>query len=89
MINMNFWKLVKEKWIRDNDPTVDATEELIEKSSKTQEEIDKLNEQLNGLSMDFDSVGSLDDINNMMNQLNDLGVDEIPFDALFNNSDET
>lgn len=83
MINMSFWQKVKEKWVRDNDPSVDAVENLVEKSTKTQEEIDKLNEQLNGLTMDFDSVGSLDDINNMMNQLNDLGVEEIPFDALF------
>lgn len=83
MINMNFWNLVRDKWIRDNDPTVDATEELVEKTAKTQAEIDQLDALLNGLNSDFGNTGSLDDIDAMMSQLNDLGVDEIPFDALF------
>ena len=81
MINMNFWQIVREKWIRNSDPTIAATDEFIQKSNKTQEEIEALNNQLNGLNMD--SVGSVEDISNMMDQLSDLGVDEIPFEALF------
>ena len=85
MINMSFWQIVKEKWIRNNDPSVDAVEELITKSKQTQDEIDELNKQLNGLSMDFENIGSLDDIDEMMNQLSGLGVESVPFDALFKN----
>lgn len=83
MINMNFWQIVREKWIRDSDPTIAATDEFIQKSQKTQDEIDALNNQLNGLNMDMGSVGTVEDISNMMDQLSDLGVDEIPFEALF------
>ena len=74
MINMSFWNIVKNKWIRDNDPTVEATEDLIKKSSKTHEEIDKLNQQLNGFNSFDDSASSVDDINKMFEGLNDLGI---------------
>ena len=85
MINLSFWKSVKEKWIRDNDPTVAATEGLVQQSGKSTEDINKLNQMLNGGMPDFNEAGSLDDINAMMEQLNDLGVDEVPFDDLFSN----
>lgn len=83
MINAGFWKTIKDKWIRNEDPTVTATEGLIQKDKRTSQEINNLNKMLNGNITDFSSTASLDDINSMMEQLNDLGIDEVPFDALF------
>lgn len=83
MINMNFWKTVRDKWIRDNDPSESEIGSLISEDEKPKEKIEELFEELNGSSMDFDSMGTLDDIDNMMNQLKMLEIEEIPFDALF------
>ena len=47
MINLEFWGIVKDKWIRDNDPTVAAVDPIIHKSGKTTEEIEKELAELN------------------------------------------
>lgn len=88
MINMSFWNIVKNKWIRNNDPSVEATEDLIKKSSKTQDEINKLNQQLNGAN-NFDSpISTVEDINKMFEELGDLGVEiDIPSFNIFNNEE--
>ena len=83
MINTSFWRMVKEKWIRDEDPAIDAVKDLVQGSGESTQEINDLNRLLNGPMTGVDSTGSLDDINNMMEQLKELGIDEIPFEDLF------
>ncbi len=85
MINMNFWKRIKEKWIRDEDPTIEATSGSIQKDERSTEEINKLNQMLNGGISSSGQGGSLDDLNRMMEQLNDLGLEDSPFDDMFSN----
>ncbi len=85
MINMNFWKRIKEKWIRDEDPAIEATSESIQIDKRSTEEINKLNQMLNGGISSSGQEGSLDDLNRMMEQLNDLGLEESPFDDMFSN----
>ena len=80
MINLKFWGIVKDKWIRDSDPTVAAVDPIIHKSGKTSEEINKELTELNGGMPDFGNATSIDDINNMMEQLGELGMEELPFD---------
>ncbi len=85
MINMNFWKRIKEKWIRDEDPTIEATSGSLQKDERSTEEINKLNQMLNGGISSSEQGGSLDDLNRMMEQLNDLGLEDSPFDDMFSN----
>ncbi len=85
MINMNFWKRIKEKWIRDEDPTIEATSGSLQKDERSTEEINKLNQMLNGEISSSEQGGSLDDLNRMMEQLNDLGLEDSPFDDMFSN----
>ena len=85
MINMNFWKRIKEKWIRDEDPTIEATSGSLQKDERSTEEINKLNQMLNGGISSSGQGGSLDDLNRMMEQLNDLGLEDSPFDDMFSN----
>jgi len=83
MINAAFWNTVREKWIRNEDPTIAATEEFIQKDGKNTDEINSLNAALNG---DMTGAqGSLDDVNSMLEQLNGLGIESNPFDDLFSN----
>lgn len=85
MINMNFWKRIKEKWIRAEDPTIEATSGSIQKDERSTEEINELNQMLNGGISSSGQGGSLDDLNRMMEQLNDLGLEDSPFDDMFSN----
>lgn len=82
MISLSFWKTAKEKWILDNDPTIAATEGLVHGSGMSTADIDKLNQELNGALPDFNGATSIDDISNLMDQLGELGMEEIPFDLL-------
>ena len=88
MINKNFWNVVKNKWILDEDPTVAATQGLIQKSGQSKQEIDDLNKFLNGNMMNFDAPDSIDSINTVMEQLNDLGIGDDPFEDLFSDLGE-
>ena len=88
MININFWNIVKNKWILDEDPTVAATQGLIQSSGQSKQEIDDLNKFLNGNMMNFDAPDSIDSINTVMEQLNDLGIGDDPFEDLFSDLGE-
>lgn len=81
MINVAFWKVVKERWIRNEDPTINATKDFIQKDNRKTEDINALNAAINGNLSEIS--GSLDNLNSMMEQLNELGVDSDPFDDLF------
>ena len=83
MIDLSFWKNVKTLWIRDEDPTIKATEGFIQRDTKSTEDINELNRKLNGGNSDFNGTGVIDDINRMMEQLDELGVDDISFDSFF------
>ena len=82
MINMNFWKRIKEKWIRDEDPTIEATKDSIQKDTRSAIEINELNQRLNGSTNSINGVDTLGNLNRMMEQLNDLGIDDDPFGDL-------
>lgn len=90
MINMNFWKRVKEKWIRDEDPAIESTKDTIKKDGRSTDEINKLNQALNGGISGTGEGASLDDLNRMMEQLSEMGLSDSPFDDVFSNvgSDE-
>ena len=45
MINMNFWKTVRDKWIRDNDPSESEIGSLISEDEKPKEKIEELFEK--------------------------------------------
>ncbi len=87
MIDLSFWKNVKTLWIRDEDPTIKATERFIQKDTKSTEDINELNRKLNGENADSDDTGSIDEINRMMEQLDELGVDNISFDSFFDDDE--
>ena len=75
MINIGFWKRVKEKWIRREDPTVERIKPIIEEDGRETGEIDELYMKLN-------------DINSTLEQLNSLSDTESPFGTLFSKEDE-
>lgn len=79
MINTDFWNVVKVKWIRDKDPNEDAIGGIIVEEEKTPDQTQYINDLLNGNLFDSGKVDSLDSLNSMLEGLNDLGVDSIPF----------
>ena len=80
MINVKFWQKVREKWIRHEDPYGDI-EGVIKEGGEGN--IDELNAMLNGDFGIRTEDTSVDEINNLIEDLNDLGVDADPLGDLF------
>ena len=80
MINLNFWTMVRDRWIKDSDPTIHSTETLVTRGGMTATEIEDLINQLDGDLPNMSDINSLDDVSSMMDRLGELGMDDIPFD---------